>query len=438
MSSTSEIKNWYTSQFDNFEKRLNGEKSAAVHPLRKEALNRFGLLEFPTQKDEEWKYTNISPLLKHNFVPSSGKVPIEKELVKKNLFDEIEHSLLVFVNGHFTDEHSDIKNLPSGVVAGSFSEAIKNNSPLIEKHFTKYAHHQNNIFTALSTAYTNDGAFIYVPDGKIVKEPIHLLFITNSKDQKLLTQPRNLFVAGKNSQVSIIEHYVSTEESIYFTNAVTEIVADESSVVNHIKLQEESGNAFHIARMEVDQERNSNFSSHSISIGGELTRNDVNTRFNDEGGECTLNGLYMIEGNQLFDAHTLIDHAMPHCTSYEHYKGILEDKSRGVFNGKVIVRPDAQKTNAFQENNNILLSNDAVVNTKPQLEIFADDVKCSHGATIGQLDEEARFYLKSRGIGEEASRTILLHAFASDVITSIKTESVRDYIEKIITERFNQ
>ncbi|MEE9448553.1 MAG: Fe-S cluster assembly protein SufD, partial [Ignavibacteriaceae bacterium] len=224
----------------------------------------------------------------------------------------------------------------------------------------------------------------------------------------------------------------------YFTNAVTEIIADESTVVDHIKLQEESINAFHIARMEVNQERNSNFSSHLISIGAALTRNDFNSRFNDESGECTLNGLYMIEGNQLFDAHTLIDHAMPHCNSHEHYKGILNDKSRGVFNGKVIVRPDAQKTNAFQQNNNILLSNDALVNTKPQLEIFADDVKCSHGATIGQLDEEARFYLKSRGIGEEASRAILLHAFASDVITSIKTESLRNYLEKIITERFNQ
>lgn len=438
MSSKLKIKDWYRSQFDSFEQRLNGGKSTSVHPLRKEALNRFEQLEFPTQKDEEWKYTNISPLLKHNFVPSSNKVTVENKLIKKYLFEEMEHSLLVFVNGHFADEHSDIKNLPDGVVTGSLSEAIKNNSPHIEKHFTKYAHHQNNIFTALSTAYTNDGAFIYVPDGKIVEDPVHILYITNSDDENLIVQPRNLFIAGENSQVTIIEHYVSTEESVYFTNAVTEIVADESSVVDHIKLQEESINAFHIARMEVDQERSSNFSSHSISIGGELTRNDFNSRFNAEGSECTLNGLYLIEGNQLFDAHTLIDHAMPHCNSHEHYKGILNDRSRGVFNGKVIVRPDAQKTNAFQENNNILLSNNALVNTKPQLEIFADDVKCSHGATIGQLDEEARFYLKSRGIGEEASRAILLHAFASDVITSIKTESVRNYLEKIITERFNQ
>ena len=438
MSSKIEIKDWYKSQFDSFEQRLNGGKSTSVHPLRKDALNRFERLEFPTQKDEEWKYTNISPLLKHNFVPSNYKVNVQNKLVRNFLFKDFEHNLLVFVNGHFADEHSNIKKLANGVVAGSLSNEIKNNSFLIEKHFAKYAPHQKNIFTALSTAFTNDGAFVYVPDDKIVEDPIHILYITSSFDNKLIVQPRNLFIAGKNTQVTIIEHYVSAEESVYFTNSVTEIVADESSVVDHIKLQEESRNAFHIARMEIDQERNSNFSSHSISIGGKLTRNDFNSRFNDEGSECTLNGLYMIEGNQLFDAHTLIDHAMPHCNSHEHYKGILSDNSKGVFNGKVIVRPDAQKTNAFQENNNILLSNDALVNTKPQLEIFADDVKCSHGATIGQLDEEAGFYLKSRGIGEETGRAILLHAFASDVITSIKTEPVRNYIEKIITDRFNQ
>ena len=438
MKNAVDIKDWYISNFTEFEKRLNGNKSKAIHNIRKEALNRFGQLEFPTQKDEEWKYTNISPLLKHNFVSSSEKVSVEKQFIKSKLFDEMEHSLIVFVNGYYAEEHTDLHKLPKGIITGSLSEAIKNNSAIIEEHFAKYAHHQNNIFTALSTAYTNDGAFIYVPDGKIVEDPVHIIYITSSDDNKIIVQPRNLFIAGKNSQITIIEHYVSIKESIYFTNAVTEIVAEESSVVDHIKLQEESINAFHIARLEVNQEKYSNFSSHSISIGAGLTRNDFNSRFNAEGGECTLNGLYMIGGNQLFDAHTLIDHAMPHCNSHEHYKGILNDKSRGVFNGKVIVRPDAQKTNAFQENNNILLSNNALVNTKPQLEIFADDVKCSHGATIGQLDEEARFYLKSRGIGEEAGRAILLHAFASDVITSIKAKSVRYYLEKIITEQFGQ
>lgn len=438
MEKTIDIKDWYISGFGEFEKRLNGGKDNFIHQERKAALSNFSKLEFPTTKDEEWKYTSILPLLKHNFITLSEKKSVTKEEIKSNLFDEMEHSLIVFINGIYSAEHSDLLNLPEGVVVGSIAQEIKNKNKVLQRYFGKYADHQNHIFTALSTAYTDDGAFVYVPEGRVVEEPIHIIFITSAGDKKVLTQPRNLFVAEKSSQVTIIEHYVSDEEKIYFTNAVTEIVAEENAIVDHIKLQEESKKSFHIARMEVDQERNSNFSSHSISTGGELTRNEFNARFNDEGGECTLNGLFMIDGSQLFDAHTLMDHAKPHCNSHEHYKGILDDKSRGVFNGKVIVRQDAQKTNAFQENNNILLSDEALVNTKPQLEIFADDVKCSHGATIGQMDEDAKFYLKSRGIGEEASKGILLHAFASDVVTSIKIETIRNYIEKIITAKFNQ
>jgi Fe-S cluster assembly protein SufD len=438
MNKTIDIKDWYISNFGEFEKRLNGGKESFIHQKRKEALSNFSRLEFPTIKDEEWKYTSIAPLLKYNFVPSYEKKNISKELIKSLLFDEMEHSLIVFINGRYSPENSILLNLPNEVIVGSTAEGIKNKNEVLLKHFGKYADHQNHIFTALSTAYTDDGAFIYVPAGKIVEEPIHVIFYTDSGNDKILIQPRNLFVTGKSSQVTVIEHYVGKEGEIYFTNAVTEIVAEENAIVDHIKIQEESKKAFHIARMEVDQERSSNFSSHLISTGADLTRNEFNAKFNDEGGECTLNGLYMIDGTQLFDAHTLMDHAKPHCNSHEHYKGILDDKSRGVFNGKIIVRPDAQKTNAFQENNSILLSDEALVNTKPQLEIFADDVKCSHGATIGQMDDDAKFYLKSRGIGEEASKGILLHAFASDVITSIKIESVRNYIEKIITEKFNQ
>jgi Fe-S cluster assembly protein SufD len=438
MNKTVDIKDWYLSNFGEFEKRLNGGKESSIHQKRRDALSNFSKLDFPTTSNEEWKYTSIAPLLKHNFVPSYEKKNISREFIKSLLFDEMEHSLIVFVNGRYSSEHTDLLNLPKGVIVGSFAEEIKKKNEVLLKHFGKYADNDNHIFTALSTAYTDDGAFIYVPAGKIVEEPIHIIFITDSGNEKILTQPRNLFIAEKNSQVTIIEHYFGNDGEIYFTNSVTEIVVEENAIVDHIKLQEESKKAFHIARMEVDQERSSNFSSHLISTGADLTRNDFNAKFNDEGGECTLNGLYMIDGTQLFDAHTLMDHAKPHCNSHEHYKGILDDKSRGVFNGKIIVRQDAQKTNAFQENNSILLSDEALVNTKPQLEIFADDVKCSHGATIGQMDDDAKFYLKSRGIGEEASKGILLHAFASDVITSIKIESIRNYIEKIISDKFNQ
>jgi Fe-S cluster assembly protein SufD len=438
MKESTDIKQYFINQFDEFEKSLNGEKSSDFHKVRKDAISKFAKLTFPTQKDEEWKYTNISSLQKHNFLPVAMKPNVSSETINKFLFDKMEHSLLVFVNGNFSSELSKLIDIPKGVVIGSLADSLKNNNPVVKKHLCRYADYENYFFTTLSTAFTKDGAFIYVPDGKVVEDPIHIIFITKSGSEKILTQPRNLFVAGKNSQVTIIEHYVSDEDSIYFTNSVTEIVADENAFVDHIKLQEESSKAFHIARMEVDQERSSNFSSHLISHGAEISRNDFNARFNDEGSECMLNGLFMIGDEQLFDAHTMIDHAKPHCNSHEHYKGILQDKAKGVFNGKVMVRQDAQKTNAFQQNNTILLSDDAVMNTKPQLEIFADDVKCSHGATIGKLNDEAKFYLKSRGIGEESATAILIHAFASDVITSIKIPALRDYLEEIITKRFNQ
>ncbi|GBD88779.1 feS cluster assembly protein SufD [bacterium BMS3Abin03] len=438
MEKIREFKEWFVKHFDDFEKNLNGEKTPEVHKLRKDALSKFKELSFPSLKDEEWKYTNISPLLKYNFSPVSSGKKVSSELIKKFLFDKMEHNFIVFINGRFSQENSKLLALPKGVIAGSISDAIKEKNPLIEKHFGKYANLSDQIFTALSTAFTKDGAFIYVPEGKVIEEPVHIIFLTSNGNKKIITQPRNLFIAGKNSRVTIIEHYVTENKGVYFTNTVTEIVAEENAVVNHIKLQEESIEAFHIARMEVDQERDSNFTSVLFSNGGNISRNDFNTHFNDEGGECKLNGLFLLDDNQLFDAHTLIDHAKPNCSSHEHYRGILDDNARGVFNGKVLVRPDAQKTNAFQQNNNILLSNNASVDTKPQLEIFADDVKCSHGATIGQLDNDAKFYLNSRGIGDEAAKAILLHAFASDVIKSVKINSVRNYIEEILSKRFNQ
>jgi Fe-S cluster assembly protein SufD len=441
MNELTDIKKWYIGSFEKFEQSLNGAKAKPVHQLRKNAIEEFSKLNFPTIKDEEWKHTNISPLLKYNFTPSGKKAALSKEEAEKFTFSRMKCSLLVFVNGTFSPGLSETGKLPAGAAVKNIASAIEENHPAVEKHFGKYADYRSHIFTSLSTAFTNDGAFIYVPDGIIMGQPVHVLFIAapgeGENGKQLLIQPRNLFVAGKNSQVTIVEHYVSASEDIYFTNTVTEIFADESAVIDHIKLQEESKKAFHVARMEADQERASNFASHMISLGAEIARNDFNTRFNGEGGESMLNGLFLTDGSRLFDAHTMIDHAKPHCNSHEHYKGILDDTSRGVFNGKVMVRKDAQKTNAFQENNNIILSQEALVNTKPQLEIFADDVKCSHGATIGQLDNESLFYLRSRGIGKETAKTILIHAFASDVIKSVKVDAIKDYIEEILTNKFN-
>ncbi|AFH50598.1 Fe-S cluster assembly protein SufD [Ignavibacterium album JCM 16511] len=433
-----DFKQWFIENFQSFEKSLNGGKTESFHRIRKDALSKFSSIKIPTIKDEEWKYTNISSIIKHNFSVVPPKKDTAPEIIGKFLFDKLEHHLLVFINGEFRKDLSRLNELPDRVKVGSLSAAIKNNHPVLLKHFGKYAEDSNNLFTALNSAFTKDGAFILVPKGIAIEDPIHIIFLNIAGEEKFATQPRNLFIAEENSQITIIEHYASDDEGIYLSNAVTEIFVCENAVVDHIKLQEESTKAFHIGRMEVDQERSSKFASHLISTGAEFSRNEFTTRFNGEGGESMLNGLFLIKDEQFFDAHTMIDHAKPHCNSHEHYKGILQDKARGVFNGKVMVRPDAQKTNAFQENNSILLSDDAVMNSKPQLEIFADDVKCSHGATVGKLDEDAKFYLKTRGIGEEAATAMLIHAFASDVIKTIKIESLRDYLEEIISKRFNQ
>lgn len=437
MSQIPDIKKWYISNFETFENSLNGGSLKPIHQVRKEAIADFSNLNFPTTHDEDWRFTNITPLLKHDFI-SGERIKLKHKEIKNFLFKKISDNLLVFVNGHYAPEFSKFKNLPEEIKPGSLADEIEKGSEIVDKYLGKYANCKTQIFTALSTAFTQDGAFIYVPDNLIVDVPINILFITATGGKKILSQPRNLFVVGKNSQISIVERYVTLDDGIYFTNVVSEIVAGENSIVNHIKIQEEGLNAFHVSRTEIDQEKNSNFTSYSISLGGEISRNDVNSKFNDEGGECTLNGLYLLTGSQLYDTHSLVDHAKPHCTSHENYKGILDDNSRGVFNGKVIVRKDAQKTNAFQENKNIILSDNALVDTKPQLEIFADDVKCSHGATVGQLDEDSLFYLKSRGIGEDKARSILIHAFASDVIKSIKIEPVKNYLEEILERRFNK
>ncbi|MDR3667989.1 MAG: Fe-S cluster assembly protein SufD [Ignavibacteriaceae bacterium] len=437
MIQTNEINKWYVSLFDEFERNLNGESKSPVHQIRKKAIEDFSQLSFPTNKNEEWRFTNIAPLLKHKFKPAINTQQISREEVNRFRFKGMKCSFVVFENGFYNEELSDIRSVEDQITIKSLSAAIKENNPQIQKHFNKYADTSTQIFTALSTAYIMDGVFIHMPEGKVIDEPIHVLFLSSSKGDEILSHPRNLIITEKNSQVLIIEHYAGTDNSIYFTNSVTEIFAGENSVVHHTKIQEESKSSFHIGRMETVQDRNSFFTSNMVSLGGAISRNDFNTKFIGPGGESELNGLFLTDGSQLFDAHTLIDHASPHCNSHELYKGILDDKSRGVFNGKVIVRKDAQKTNAFQENNNIILSNEALVNTKPQLEIFADDVKCSHGATVGQLDNEALFYLKSRGIGEEKSRDILIHAFASDVVRRIKIDKIKEHIENILTEKFS-
>jgi Fe-S cluster assembly protein SufD len=308
----------------------------------------------------------------------------------------------------------------------------------LEPYLARYARYQDHSFVALNTAFIEDGAFVSIPSGKIVEEPIHLFFVSTAAGEATVSHPRNLILVGNDSQVTIVESYVGLNHGVTWTNAVTEIVVGESAVVEHYKLQWEREEAFHTATLQVHESRSSNFTSHSVALGGSLVRNEVNVALDGEGGECTLNGLYLATGRQHVDNHTRIDHVKPHCTSRELYKGVLEGKARGVFNGKIYVHKAAQKTDARQTNKNLLLSADASVDTKPQLEIYNNDVKCTHGSTIGQLDEDALFYLRARGIGLETARSLLTYGFISDIVGRIKLASIRDQLESFVTTRLEQ
>jgi Fe-S cluster assembly protein SufD len=431
-------KDWYIKNFEKFEASLNGEMASDIHKIRKDAIAAFAELDFPTIKNEDWKYTNIAPILNYNFVTPESNAELNAKDISDFYIQGLKARLLVFINGRFSEKHSspfnDLEKL--GVKIGGLDNKIKNSSGLINKYFSKYAK-LNNGFAALNTAFANDGAFIFIPDDVTLNDPIHILNLAGNSQEHVLAQPRNLIVAGKNSKIKIIESYNSLDDKAHFTNVVTEVSAGENSNIDLYRIQDENMSSFQVSLTQVEQQRHSIFTIYTMTTGGALVRNDVNSVLNDEGCETHLYGLYLTDGSQHVDNHTLMDHAKPHCLSNELYKGVLNGKSRAVFNGKVYVRPDAQKTNAYQSNKNILLSKEATVDTKPQLEIFADDVKCSHGATVGQLDEESVFYLRSRGISEEKARSILIRAFANDIFEEIKIDELHEHLNKMVFEKLN-
>jgi Fe-S cluster assembly protein SufD len=345
-------------------------------------------------------------------------------------------ALLVVVDGRFSPELSSLASLPAGVAVQDLKSALSVEGDTLERHLTRVASVVDQPFVALNTAFVEDGAFVSIAPKTIVANPIHLLFVsTGDADAATVSHPRVLIVAGEGSQSQVVEGYVGTDGRRYFTNAVTEVVTEASAIVDHYKVQQESSTAFHVGSMSVGAARASTFSSHSLSLGGQLVRNDVVARLGGEGAECTLNGLYLAGGTTLVDNHTTIDHAMPHCASHEVYKGILRDKARAVFNGKIIVRPDAQKTDAKQTNKALLLSDDAQINTKPELEIFADDVKCTHGAAVGQLDEDALFYLRARGLPLAEATHMLIQAFAGDIVQRVKVPTLRAELARVLLAR---
>lgn len=428
-----DLKEIFLSSYKSFEGKLNGNNTQLISERRKDAISNFEKLGFPTTKHEEWKYTNLIPVLKKDFnlgAPTS----LTKSEIDKFLFEGLEANLIVFVNGYFSKELSSITSSEELVSIKPFSEA---DSSLLEKYFSKSLT-VNDAFTYLNTAFAQSGVFIRIPKNKVVDKPIVLHFISDARSENVFSQPRNIFVAEENSEVKIIESFNTVGEQSSFQNVVTEIILQKDARVEYYKIQNESLNANHVGTTQVHQEGKSNFSATTISVSGGIVRNNLNIVLNSEYSEAFMYGLSLLNGTQHVDNHTVVDHAKPNCYSNELYKAILNDKSTGVFNGKIFVKPDAQKTNAFQSNKNILLSKDASMNAKPQLEIFADDVKCSHGATIGQLDEEPLFYLRSRGISEENAKVLLVLAFAQDVIDHIKIEPLKEALLKVIYQRLGQ
>ena len=425
--------------WDKFE-HADFSQPAWLFPMRKAAMASFAETGFPTTNDEDWRFTNVAPIAKRSFTPvtkySRGNLTAAD--IRKYSFTTLEASRLVFVNGLFSAEFSSIRPQPDGIKISSLAAALKTDSALVEKYLGRHVHEEAGAFASLNTAFFQDGAFIYVPAGNTVVEPVHLLFITTAENAGTTTFPRNLIVAEKGSRLTVLESHVAGGTGAYFTDAVNEIVIGENAVVEHCKLQDESPEAFHLAAIHAHLSRNCNFIAHSIATGARLSRNNIRTRLADEGIECVLNGLYLTRDEQLADHHMVVDHAKPHCNSHEYYNGILDGKSKGVFHGRILVRPDAQKTDAKQTNKNLLLSDDATIDTKPQLEIYADDVKCTHGATIGQLNEESIFYLRARGIGLDTARRMLIHAFAGEIIDRIRHTATREEMDKIVWDRLEQ
>ncbi len=400
--------------------------------LRQSAAARFAEVGFPTRRDEEWRFTNVSPIAEIPFKLATREGSrLTPEALRAFTYEGMGGTQLVFVNGHF-DPALSSQTFPVGVVVSSLTDAMETHRAIVETNLGQWAQFASQAFVALNTSALEDGAFIWIERGAVIEEPIHLLFVSSNDGQPTVSHPRTLILAEENSQATIVESYAGSANQVYFTNAVTEVIAAENSVVDHYKVQRESEKSYHIATMQVQIARSANFSSHSVGLGGLLVRNDANAYLGGEGIECTLNGVYLGNGRQLIDNHTAIDHAMPHCNSHEIYKGILDDHARGVFNGKIFVRQDAQKTDAKQTNKTLLLSPTAQIDTKPQLEIFADDVKCTHGATIGQLSDEALFYLRARGINKDDARALLTYAFASDIVSRIKVEAVRAQLDHVL------
>jgi Fe-S cluster assembly protein SufD len=424
----------YTGRFEQFLQRRGQGDPVWLTTIRRNAYARFAALGFPTTRDEDWRFLPIGPVAETAFGEPAARTPVPKATMAPFTVRQMRCTQIVFVNGRFDPALSTVGVLGRNVLATNLSAALVSDPGLVDPYFTRCAPCDRQAFVALNTAFAEDGAFLHIPANVTVPEPIHVIYYSTSATP-MVTHPRTIVVAGDNSQAKVIESYGGPDGQRYLTNAVTEIVVGENARLEHYRVQREGHHAYHLASTSVHLERSATFQQQSVSFGGAIARHEVNAVLAAEGIHCTLDGLYLGTGTRLVGNLTSIDHAKPYCESHEVYKGMLDGQARGVFNGKIFVRPQAQKTDAKQTNKVLLLSDDATINTKPQLEIFADDVKCTHGATVGQLDDTALFYLRARGIGYQQARAMLVHAFASDIIDRITIEPLRVALEEaLLTE----
>jgi Fe-S cluster assembly protein SufD len=416
----------------------NGHEPGWLKGLRRSAFQWVSERGFPSAKDEAWKYTRVTPILEIPFEPAE---PGASRRLSSGAIDQLACDLdgprLVFVNGyfgHFAPERPVIGSFPPGIRITNLASALLEDGRAIEPVLSRSLREHLNGFNALNAALAEDGAFVWIPPNTTIEEPIHLVFLSDTGATPVVSHPRTLVLAGRGSRATIVETYAGIGD-VYLTNAVTEVVLEEGAAVEHYKVQNETETAFHVALLSVRQGRGSRFSAHSLALGSSIARHEVRVTLEAPGAEVALNGLYMPWGQQHLDNSTTIEHAAPQCTSRELYKGVVDGQGRGVFDGRIVVREGAFKTDASQTNKNLLLSESAQADTRPRLEIFADDVKCAHGAAVGQLDDDAVFYLRSRGIPQEAARGLLTYAFADEMLRVIPLESLRSHLAKLVAWR---
>ena len=426
-----------------YETTLNGQKDYTGHTIQKTAIQRLGNdVDFPTRRNEDWKYTSIAELLEQQY-QQPKLVDITAGDIRPFLFEGLDSYLLVFVNGKYNKTLSSEDKLSNKIIVQDISAGLQEDGltkATASEYLNKWATKEKDAFIVLNTAFAQNGIFINVPDGLVVDRPVHILNIAFTKDEALVISPQKIIVVGENSKLTVIEtyHYINNSQQTYFTNTLSQLVLKRNAVVDHYKIQDEGENAFFINNTEVEQMRDSTYSSFVVDLGGKLVRNNLSSILKDSGTTTNFYGIYLGMDKQHIDNQTFVHHAFPNCNSNELYKGILTDNAKGVFNGKIMVRPDAQKTNAFQKNHSLVLSKGASMNSKPQLEIFADDVKCSHGATIGQLNEDALYYMRSRGLSKKEAISVLKQAFLTEITDLIKIDPVREKVEQMIVDKFKQ